>query len=135
FDPERMVSFNGNTGVYLQYAHTRIRSILRKLPHEGAASAAVSTDAPLEPAERALALLADQFAPFLTEVADTLEPHRLCGYLFALAKAFTEFYEQCPVLAAPTEQVRANRVALCQLTGNTLAEGLRLLGIETPERM
>jgi arginyl-tRNA synthetase len=135
FDPERMVSFNGNTGVYLQYAHTRIRSILRKLDDGGEAPSTVSADAPLESAERALALLADQFAPILTEVADTLEPHRLCGYLFALAKAFTEFYEQCPVLAAPTEQVRANRVALCQLTGDTLAEGLRLLGIETPERM
>jgi arginyl-tRNA synthetase len=136
FDPDRMVSFNGNTGVYLQYAHTRIRSILRKLP-EGvdAAAVTVTADGPLAPAERALALLADQFAPTLAEVADTLEPHRLCGYLFSLAKAFTEFYEACPVLTAETEQLRDNRVALCRLAGDTLAEGLRLLGIETPERM
>ena len=135
FDPDRMVSFTGNTGVYLQYAHTRIRSILRKLPDGGQATAEVSVDGPLEPSERALALLADQFGPTLAEVADTLEPHRLCGYLFSLAKAFTDFYEACPVLTAETEQVRANRVALCQLTGATLAGGLHLLGIETPERM
>jgi arginyl-tRNA synthetase len=136
FDPDRMVSFNGNTGVYLQYAHTRIRSILRKLPaQETAKPATVDVTAPLAPAERALALLTDQFAATLAEVADTLEPHRLCGYLFSLAKAFTEFYEVCPVLNAETERIRANRVALCQLTGATLAEGLRLLGIATPERM
>jgi len=135
FDPDRMVSFNGNTGVYLQYAHTRIRSILRKLPTGGDEPAKVIVDGPLAPSERALALLADQFAPTLIEVAETLEPHRLCGYLFSLAKAFTEFYEACPVLTAETDELRANRVALCQLTGSTLAEGLRLLGIATPERM
>ncbi|HWN32650.1 MAG TPA: arginine--tRNA ligase [Pseudonocardia sp.] len=145
FDPDRMVSFNGNTGVYLQYAHTRIRSILRKLPGGGADARSagaplggevkVRVDGPLTPSERALALLADQFAPTLAEVAETLEPHRLCGYLFSLAKAFTEFYEACPVLTAETDEIRHNRVALCQLTGATLAEGLRLLGIATPERM
>jgi arginyl-tRNA synthetase len=135
FDPDRMVSFNGNTGVYLQYAHTRIRSILRRLPDGGETPATVDVTAPLAPAERALALLTDQFAATLVEVAATLEPHRLCGYLFSLAKAFTEFYEACPVLNAETQRVRANRVALCQLTGATLAEGLRLLGIATPDRM
>ncbi len=135
FDPVRMVSFNGNTGVYLQYAHTRIRSILRRLPDGGDRTVQVVTDGPMQPAERALALLADEFAGTLVEVADSCEPHRLCGYLFSLAKAFTEFYESCPVLAAESDPVRANRVALCQLTGATLGRGLHLLGIETPERM
>lgn len=133
FDPVRMVALTGNTGVYLQYAHTRIQSILRKLP-EGA-SEDVVVDGPLEPAERALALLADEFAATCADVAATLEPHRLCGYLFALAKAFTEFYENCSVLAAETEAIRANRVALCRLAGATLGRGLHLLGIATPERM
>jgi len=133
FDPDRMVSFNGNTGVYLQYAHTRIQSILRKLP--AGVEGTVSFEQVPHPAERALALLADQFAPTLFDVAETLEPHRLCGYLFTLAKAFTDFYEACPVLTAETAALRDNRVALCRLVGETLAEGLRLLGIETPERM
>jgi arginyl-tRNA synthetase len=136
FDPVRMVAFNGNTGVYLQYAHTRIRSILRKLPAEATgANATVVTDGPLHPTERALALLVDGFAATLSDVATTLEPHRLCGYLFSLAKAFTEFYEACSVINAETDARRANRVALCELTGATLAQGLHLLGIETPERM
>jgi arginyl-tRNA synthetase len=133
FDIDRMVSFTGNTGVYLQYAHVRTRSILRKVPD--LSSVTVDPTLPLHPAERALALALDEFADTLTDVADTLEPHRLCGYLFALAKAYTEFFESCPVLKAETPRQRANRIALCQLTGRTLADGLDLLGIEAPQRL
>ena len=131
FDVERMVSFNGNTGVYLQYAHTRICSILRKA---GDTSAEVDPTLPLDPAERALAFALDAFGDALTEVGRVLEPHRLCGHLYDLAKAFTDFYEACPVLSAAAP-VRANRVALCQLTARTLRQGLNLLGIAAPERM
>ncbi len=131
FDVDRMVSFAGNTGVYLQFAHTRARSILRKA---GATNPAVDTGAPLHPAERALALAVDGFATALAEVVDTLEPHRLCNYLYDLARAFTAFCEECPVLRAE-EPLRANRVALCRLTADTLRQGLELLGIAAPETM
>ncbi|MBW4718561.1 arginine--tRNA ligase [Saccharothrix sp. SC076] len=129
FNVERMVSFTGNTGVYLQYAHARICSILR-----GASGATAVADVPLEPAERALALALDGYGGVLAEVAETLEPHRLCGYLYDLARAFTGFYEACPVLRA-AEPVRGNRLALCRLTARTLGHGLGLLGIAAPERM
>jgi arginyl-tRNA synthetase len=132
FDVERMVSLAGNTGVYLQYAHARIQSILRKAPDQ---AVTVDPTLPPHPAERALALALDEFADTLTDVADTLEPHRLCGYLFGLAKAYTDFYEACPVLKAESARVRASRIALCQLTGRTLAAGLGLLGIEAPQRL
>jgi arginyl-tRNA synthetase len=131
FDVDRMVSFSGNTGVYLQYAHTRIRSILRRA---GAAPSTVDPTLPLHPAERALALALDAFGDGLRDVARLLEPHRLCGQLYDLAKAFTDFYEACPVLSA-SEDVRANRLALCQLAAGTLRQGLDLLGIAAPERM
>jgi arginyl-tRNA synthetase len=131
FDVERMVSFNGNTGVYLQYAHTRICSILRKA---GDAIVEVDPTLPLHPAERALSLTLDAFGDTLAEVGRVLEPHRLCGYLYELAKTFTDFYEACPVLSAE-EPVRANRIALCQLSARTLRQGLNLLGIAAPERM
>jgi arginyl-tRNA synthetase len=131
FDVERMVSFSGNTGVYLQYAHTRICSILRKA---GDASAQVDPTVPLHSAERALILAVDGFGDVLAEVGRLLEPHRLCGHLYELAKAFTDFYEACPVLSAPTS-VRGNRIALCRLTAATLRQGLSLLGIAAPERM
>ncbi|WP_169813587.1 arginine--tRNA ligase [Nocardia lijiangensis] len=132
FDPGRMTSLNGNTGVYLQYAHARVCSILRKA---GATTrAAVDTLGPLEPAERELALALDGYGTVLGEVAEALEPHRLAGYLYDLARAYTSFYDSCPVIAAG-EPIRSNRIALCQLTARTLELGLGQLGIAAPQRM
>ncbi|WP_109510447.1 arginine--tRNA ligase [Nocardioides speluncae] len=131
FDVDRMVAFVGDTGVYLQYAHARIRSILRKA---GDTDARIDPTPPLEPAERTLALELDAYGAVLTDVGVTLEPHKLCGYLFGLARAFTGFYEACPVIQAE-EPTRSNRLALCRLTANTLSHGLDVLGIAAPERM
>jgi arginyl-tRNA synthetase len=136
FDVDRMVSFAGNTSVYLQYAHTRIQSILRRVGEAGTEGAAPLVDPtlPLHAAERALALRLDGFGDVLVETGQLLEPHRVCGYLYELAKAFSDFYEACPILSSPVA-VRANRLALCQLTASTLRLGLTLLGIAAPERM
>ncbi len=131
FDIARMVSLTGNTSVYLQYAHARIRSILRRA---GSDAGELDPGLPLHPAERALVLALDEFGDVLADVAATSEPHRLCNYLFDTAKAFTDFYENCPVLSAPGG-VRANRLALCRLAAATLSEGLGLLGIAAPDRM
>ncbi|GII75872.1 arginine--tRNA ligase [Sphaerisporangium rufum] len=135
FDVDRMVSLHGNTGVYLQYAHARTRSILRKAGSPLTARARVHRDLALEPAERALALKLDDFEPALTEVAHTYEPHRLCVYLFELAQSFTSFFETCPVLKAPDPEIRDNRLMLCRLTGDTLRIGLGLLGLAAPDRL
>ncbi|TDD65752.1 arginine--tRNA ligase [Jiangella aurantiaca] len=132
FDIDRMVSFAGNTGGYLQYAHARIAAILRRA--EGEPDAVVDVTAGLHPAERALGLALDGFGDTLADVAATLEPHRLCTYLYDTARAFTDFYEACPVLTA-AEPERGNRLTLCRLTAATLREGLGLLGIAAPERM
>jgi arginyl-tRNA synthetase len=129
FDPERMVALTGNTGVYLQYAHARIRSILSR----ASASPAV-TVAPLSPWERQLVLQLDGFGDVLAEVSTSFEPHRLCTYLYGVAQAFSAFYENCPVLKAP-EPVRANRLAICLLTGETLRTGLGLLGVAAPDQL
>jgi arginyl-tRNA synthetase len=88
----------------------------------------------MHPAERALVLALDEFGDVLRDVDAASEPHRLCTYLFETAKAFTDFYENCPVLSAE-EGVRANRLALCRLAAATLRDGLGLLGIAAPERM
>jgi arginyl-tRNA synthetase len=135
FDIERMVSLTGNTSVYLQYAHARIRSILRKAGDAvSGAEAAPDPALPMHSAERALVLALDELGDVLDGVAAFSEPHRLCNYLFDTAKAFTDFYENCPVLSAP-DGVRANRLALCRLAAGTLREGLNLLGIAAPDRM
>nr|WP_269781547.1 arginine--tRNA ligase [Nocardia bovistercoris] len=134
FDVDRMVALKGDTGVYLQYAHARIRSILRNAAPADLRTP-VDPTVPLYRTERALVLLLDDFAHVLGETARTYEPHRLAGYLFTLARTYTEFYENCPVLKAPDPALRANRLALCRLTGDTLARGLNLLGIAAPERL
>ena len=133
FDAERMVATTGDTGPYLQYAHARICQILRKAEAEGlSVPDAVTTLT--EPAEHTLALLLSRFGETVAEVAATLAPHKLCGYLYELATAFSSFYEQCPVLKSEGD-VRASRLAMCAATRSVLAEGLYLLGIEAPERM
>jgi arginyl-tRNA synthetase len=134
FDVDRMVSLQGNTGVYLQYANARIKSILRKAG-AGREPAKIDETVPLEPAERSLALQLDELDTVIGTVVNGFEPHRLATYLYNLAHAFTEFYEACPVLRAPSEAVRDNRLALCVLTSNTLELGLGLLGIATPEQL
>jgi arginyl-tRNA synthetase len=132
-DFDRMLALTGNTGPYLQYAAARIRSIFRKggtAPESAAGPIRIT-----EPAERDLALQLLGFGTVVQEVAETVEPHRLAGFLFETASAFTTFYEKCPVLNADDEATRASRLALCALTLRVLLTGLDLLGIPVPERM
>ncbi|WP_031511299.1 arginine--tRNA ligase [Streptomyces megasporus] len=132
FDLDRMVSLNGDTSVYLQYAYARIQSILRKA---GDARPVAHPELTLAPAERALGLHLDEFAETLAGVAETYEPHKLAAYLYQLASHYTTFYDQCPVLKAGDEATVENRLFLCDLTARTLHQGMALLGIRTPERL
>ncbi|WP_052849315.1 arginine--tRNA ligase [Streptomyces avicenniae] len=135
FDLDRMVSLNGDTSVYLQYAYARIQSILRRAAEASAGPAVAHRELPLAPAERALGLHLDGFGETVESAATSYEPHKLAGYLYALASHFTTFYDQCPVLRAEDAATVANRLFLCGLTARTLAQGMALLGIETPERL
>ena len=132
FDWKRMVAFEGNTGGYLQYAHARLCNILRKAASDGGVTAGTLLVA--APAERALALELLAFGRALVDVEATLEPHKLCGYLYGLASSVSTFFDACPVLKSEAAE-RASRLALCELTVRTLATGLNLLGIEAPQRM
>src|SRR5580700_5928211 len=149
FDWDRMISFRGNTGPYLQYATARIRSIFRRAADAGtgAAEAGPAEAGPAETAaraagvaitagpERALALRLLSFGAMVTQLGETAEPHRLCAYLFDVASLFTTFYEECPVLKAEPESLRVSRLALCAVTLDVLTKGLELLGVPSPERM
>jgi arginyl-tRNA synthetase len=136
FDWDRMLAAEGRTGPYLQYAHARIHSIFRKAAETHVVRPSASVPIVLgQPAERALALELLGFGAAVLEAAETLRPHRLAGYLYDVAAAFTAFFENCPVLRAPDDATRSSRLALCELTASVLARGLDLLGIEAPERM
>ncbi|MGY0006932.1 arginine--tRNA ligase [Micromonospora sp. I033] len=130
-DWERMLSLDGNTAPYLQYAYSRIRSIFRRAGVAARPEAEISL---AEPAERALAVELVGFGAVVGEVAENLEFHHLTGYLSRLAAAFSVFYERCPVLRAD-EPVRESRLVLCDLTARVLRQGLHLLGIRVPERL
>lgn len=134
FDWDAMMSFEGNTAPYLQYAYTRIRSIFRK-----ANIAPQSFNAEIniiEPQEKALAMKLLQFEEIIDQVASEGYPHILCNYVYELASAFMSFYEHCPILKdGVDEQSQQSRLQLSKQTSETIAKGLDLLGIEVMEKM
>ncbi|MBS0190148.1 MAG: arginine--tRNA ligase [Phycisphaerales bacterium] len=141
FSFDRMVAFEGNTGPYLLYAFARIKSILRKAQAEKRIDTGPNAPfrkAPLaivQPQEKTLALAILRYPGALKSMAEACEPHRLCGFLYDLAGAFSSFYDACPVLSADNEQTMLSRLRLCDLTGRVLYDGLTTLGLPTVERM
>jgi len=134
FDWDRMLSFEGNTSPYLQYAHARICSIF----HHSQVDRPISDDTGITLTHANETLLARRLVHFSTMVDESLHtysPHRLCTYLHSVASAFASFYENCPVLSSEDDVVRMSRLALCDLTARTLSTGLGLLGIDSPEQM
>ena len=132
FNWTKMLSLEGNTAPYMQYAYARVCSIFRK---GGVADDDVAGEVSLaDPAERALGLKLAQFPETVQAVADDCLPNVLCAYLYDLAGAFMGFYEACPVLKADPP-LRTSRLVLCRLTARTVKTGLDLLGIETIEQM
>lgn len=131
FSWENMLSFEGNTAPYLQYAYTRVRSVFRKLEDETWRHNPIVIEAA---AERTLALKLLEFNEVVHQVARDCYPNVLCAYLFELAGNFMSFYEACPILKAEGA-VRDSRLQLAELTARVLKTGLSLLGIETLERM
>jgi arginyl-tRNA synthetase len=136
FDWDRMLSFDGNTAPYLQYARVRCLSIFRRgeIDPEPYLAGLVAVS-PSEPSERALAMALLGFPAAIEATLDTWSPHKLCAYLFDLAGVYTTFFETCPVLRAEEREVRDSRLVLCGLTASVLGTGLGLLGIEAPDRM
>lgn len=136
FSFDRMLAFEGNTGPYLLYALVRIKSIFRKAAERGIDLAAWPSTrfAIAEPAEKALALVLLKYPATLASAGETIEPHRICQYLYDLAGAFASFFDRCPVLQAEGS-TRDARLRLCDLTARVLEDGLHVLGIPTVDRM
>lgn len=137
FSFARMISFEGNTGPYLLMAVARIKNIFRKAAAELSISSGwQAADLRLnEPQEKQLALSILRYPAAVRSVAPTLEPHKLCQYLYELAGLYSSFYDACPVLKAADEATRLSRLRLCGLTARALEDGLKVLGIPTLDRM
>lgn len=135
FDWDAMLSFEGNTAPYLQYAFTRIQSIFRKAGVDDSQLAGYAFDI-REPAERALALMICQFPDVVNQVAEKAMPHELCNFAFELAGRFMTFYEACPILKDSIDpKTREARLKLAGLTADTIKQSLALLGISTVAKM
>ncbi|HIE5375020.1 TPA: arginine--tRNA ligase [Proteus mirabilis] len=133
FDWDLMLSFEGNTAPYMQYAYTRVASIFKRADiDESALTQPISLT---QPHEKQLALRLVQFDETITQVAREGTPHVMCAYLYDLAQSFSGFYENCPILSAEDDNVRQSRLKLARLTARTLKQGLETLGIETVDRM
>lgn len=134
FDWDNMLSFEGNTAPYMQYAYTRIRSIFNRsqiaLSDVEQAQLSITDEK-----ERALAIKLLQFEEAVQVVGKEGTPHMLCAYLYELAGVFSSFYEHCPILNNDDQQVKLSRLKLALLTERTLKQGLDLLGIKTVEKM
>ena len=134
FDWEKMLSFEGNTAPYLQYAHARICSIFRK--SSISPESTLDSDIIIEnDFEMSLCKSLIGFSESIDDTISSYSPHRLAVYLHHLAQDFASFYENCPVLVSEDRITMNSRLALCNLTARTLKTGLGLLGIETPEKM
>jgi arginyl-tRNA synthetase len=133
FDWDKLISFKGNAGPYLQYAHARVSAIFRKgeIDPQGLSGVVPTLE---HPAELALGRQLVRFPDVVHAATESYLPHLICDHLYALAREFSGFYEQCPVLKAEGE-ARNSRLLLVWLTARQLARGLALLGIAAPERM
>lgn len=133
FDWDNMLSFEGNTAPYLQYAYTRVLSVFRKSDiSEDSLTGDISLDSDKE---RALATRLIQFDEAITTVEKEGTPHVLCAYLYEIATLFSSFYENCPILTAENENLKQSRLKLASLTAKTLKVGLDMLGIKTVDKM
>jgi arginyl-tRNA synthetase len=136
FDFDKMLAMNGNTATYMQYAYARNRSIFRKADADVNLYRTTPPHVLLESDhERALAVQLLRFEEALHQAAAELQPSVLTSYLWDTAKIYSGFFQNCPVLKAPTPLLRESRLLLCDLTARVLQQCLALLGIRTVERM
>ncbi|MGB1461147.1 MAG: arginine--tRNA ligase [Candidatus Thalassarchaeaceae archaeon] len=141
FDWEKMLSFEGNTAPYLQYAYARISSIFRKwggdresltTNFESLMESELST---LRNEEILLSRRLVEFPSILDDSVSTFSPHKLCKHLHSIASSFASFYENCGILKEDNEKISQRRLALCEVTSRELKLGLEIMGINVPERM
>ena len=135
FDVDRFCSFEGNTGPYILYMIVRIKSILKKYEEAGNSVADASIMAPEGKCEKDLMLILSRFHDTIEQAAEELAPHKICGYIYNVADAFSGFYHETNILAESDKKKQAGYIALISLVRRVLETCIDLLGFEAPERM
>jgi arginyl-tRNA synthetase len=136
FNPEESIDFNGNTGPFIQYTYARIRSVLRKADDRKIKRSHIfETSAEISPKELQLIKLVSQFPVAVKEAGDNYSPALVANYIYELVKEFNQFYHEFPMLIEENEEVRNLRLVIAEIVGKTIKTGMKLLGIEVPERM
>lgn len=132
FDPNESINFQGNTGPFLQYTHARICSILRKA---GEFNLQLSAAVEMNESEREIVKLIGEYSKIIQEAGSNHSPAVIANYLYELVKAFNHFYQSVPILKEENADNRNFKLMICKATGNVLKSGLKLLGVEAPEKM
>ncbi|MCW3126287.1 MAG: arginine--tRNA ligase, partial [Bacteroidetes bacterium] len=132
FNPEESIDFHGHTGPFIQYSHARIRSLIRKYT---GTLVSIDTTTTLHSTERELILQLFEYPTVLLAAADKYDPAEIANYVYNLAKLYNKFYNEVPILTAPTQEEKNLRILISKVTGDTIKKGMKLLGIEVPEKM
>jgi len=135
FNPEESIDFHGFTGPFIQYTHARIQSVMRKAGEPRARLQAGPRVAMLQPQERELILRLQRFPAMIQEAASTYDPSVLANYIYHLAKTYNHFYQELPILNSQESSARDFRLQLSSFVASVIKKGMKLLGIEVPERM
>lgn len=134
FNPEESIDFQGNTGPFIQYTHARIKSILRNASNIDFSNVDTSKIS-LQKAEKELIFLAFQYAEVIKDAGREMSPGVICNYVYEVAKSFSSFYHECPILKESNEEQKKLRLQICHMTAYIIKSGFAMLGIHVPERM
>lgn len=135
FDPRESIDFNGNSAPFIQYTNARINSILRKAADDGIVLETVCDTVAISDSEKYIIQYLSSFAEVLGEASRTFSPALIANYCYDLAKEFSRFYHDCPILREENADVRNLRLVLCRTISKVLVNAMSLLGIELPNKM
>jgi arginyl-tRNA synthetase len=137
FNPEESIDFNGNTGPFIQYTHARIQSVLRKAREKklGVKEDFERFPTTISSKEKELMKRISQFPDAVKEAGTNFSPAVIANYCFELAKEYNQFYHDHPILAENDTNIRDMRLLISATVGKIIKNGMKLLGIEVPDRM
>lgn len=135
FNPEESIDFHGHTGPFIQYTHARISAILRKAGVAGTGTLTIPDGLSLAAVERELIIQLAEFENVVKTACDKYDPSEIANYVYNIAKLYNKFYHEQPILQAPSEKEKNLRVAISSQAGSVIKKGMKLLGIDVPERM